>query len=115
MNTFYKSKFINQQESRMNNEILKSSTATYQSGVVKADGKLYITQGEVRFEPYNERAGLGPYTLTRSAIVKIEKSVGTGAGILPLTSDAITITLENEDTYDFIIANPDEWIRLLKH
>jgi hypothetical protein len=115
VHTSYKSKLINQQESRMNNKILKSSTATYQSGVAKADGKFYVTQGEVRFEPYNERAGLGPYTLTRSAIVKIEKSVGTGAGILPLTSDAITITLENEDTYDFILANPDEWIRLLKH
>ena len=84
----------------MNNKILKSSTATYQSGVAKADGKF---------------AGLGPYTFTRSAIVKIEKSAGTGAGILPLTSDAITITLDNEDTYDFILANPDEWIRLLKH
>lgn len=57
----------------MKNKILKSSTATYQSGVAKADGKLYVTQGEVRFEPYNESAGLGPYTLTRSAIVKIEK------------------------------------------
>ncbi|MBW4965921.1 hypothetical protein KZZ04_06025 [Pseudoalteromonas sp. CR1] len=99
----------------MNNKILKSSTATYQNGVAKADGKFYVTQGEVRFEPYNERAGLGPYTLSRSAIIKIEKSVGKGAAILPLTYDAITITLENEDTYDFILANPDEWIRLLKH
>ena len=26
----------------MNNEILKSSTATYQSGVAKADGKFYV-------------------------------------------------------------------------
>lgn len=99
----------------MNNKILKSSTATYQGGVAKADGKFYVTQGEVRFEPYNESAGLGPYTFTRSAIVKIEKSAGRGAGILPLTSAAITITLDNEDTYDFILANPDEWIRLLKH
>ena len=99
----------------MNNKILKSSTATYQGGVARADGKFYVTQGEVRFEPYNESAGLGPYTFTRSAIVKIEKSAGRGAGILPLTSDAITITLDKEDTYDFILANPDEWIRLLKH
>ena len=36
----------------MNNKILKSSTATYQGGVAKADGKFYVTQGEVRFEPY---------------------------------------------------------------
>ena len=99
----------------MNNKILKSSTATYQSGVAKADGKFYVTQGEVRFEPYNGSAGLGPYTLSRSAIIKIEKSVGKGAGILPLTHDAITITLKNNDTYDFILANPDEWIRLFKH
>jgi len=33
----------------------------------RADGKFYVTQGEVRFEPYNESAGLGPYILLHEA------------------------------------------------
>lgn len=70
---------------------------------------------EHSFFTFNEKLGLGPYKFERSSIAKAEKCVGKGAGILPITSDAIRITCTNNETYEFIISNPDEWVNLLSN
>ncbi|MBR9875925.1 hypothetical protein L3V31_15500 [Vibrio sp. J1-1] len=94
----------------MTGEIIKSSTATIQVGVARADGKLSLTETKIIFEPYSQKLALGPYILKRDEIVSVEKCIGKGAGIMPVTSDAIRITLSDERAYEFIIAEPNQWI-----
>jgi len=94
---------------------IKSAVATSQNGVARADGKLIVTKKLIRFSPYNKALGLGPYEFERSDIAKVEQCWGKGGGILPVTSDAIKITLVDGCVYQFILANPQEWISLLSH
>lgn len=99
----------------MQAQTVKESMATVQSGVAKADGKLLVTEQDIVFEPFNKELGLGPYTFSRSQINNIDKCSGKGAGILPITADGIRITLNNHDVFEFILANPDEWLSVLSH
>ena len=99
----------------MHAQTVKESIATIQSGVAKADGKLLVTEQEIVFEPFNKELGLGPYTLSRAHINNVDKCSGKGAGILPITADGIRITLNNNDVFEFILANPDEWLSVLVH
>ncbi len=97
----------------MQDTTLKSITATVQNGVAKADGKFWITETDVHFAPYNKDFGPGPLKIERSSISRVEKCSGKGAGILPITSDAIEVSLHDGSTYQFIVSNPDELIVLL--
>ncbi|MCA0935969.1 hypothetical protein LCL85_10550 [Vibrio alginolyticus] len=94
----------------MSEDIIKSSAATIQVGVARADGKLSLTPSEVVFKPYAQKLALGPYILKRDEITSVEKCIGKGAGIMPITSDAIRITLSDERVFEFIIAEPNQWI-----
>jgi len=93
---------------------MKTSLAVVQKGVAKADGKLTLTSTELIFEPFNKSMGLGPYSLDRNTIAMVDKSTGKGAGILPLTKDAITIALKDGKDFTFIVANPNDWLTLLQ-
>ncbi|ABL99316.1 hypothetical protein SHAM105786_03925 [Shewanella amazonensis] len=93
--------------------ILKSATAAVQRGVARADGKLCLTSSSLEFTPYNTQFGLGPYQLSRTEIAKAEKCLGKGGGILPVTRDALRISLRGGDSYEFIVANPEDWIAAL--
>ena len=92
---------------------IKSSIATVQNGVARADGKLQLTEFEVIFEPFNQEFGLGPYQFKRAEIAAVGKCLGKGGGIIPITTEAIRITLQSEQVYEFIIAQPSQWIALL--
>ncbi len=94
----------------MVDELIKSSLATVQMGVAKADGKLSLTTTALSFVPFNAQLGLGPYHFQRDTIISVEQAVGKGGGILPLTTDAIRITLSDASTYEFIIAMPAQWL-----
>ncbi|KNC66532.1 hypothetical protein [Pseudoalteromonas ardens] len=94
----------------MNKTSTSVSIATIQNGVARSDGKLSATKDALIFEPLNKKFGLGPYHIERSAISKIERCYGTGAGILPVTTEAIRVTLINDHSYEFIIANAKEWL-----
>ncbi|OFC71457.1 hypothetical protein [Alteromonas confluentis] len=97
----------------MQDATLKSTTATVQNGVAKADGKFWITETEIHFSPYNKDFGLGPLKIERSSISKVEKCSGKGAGILPITTDAIEVSLLDGSSFQFIVSNPNELIVLL--
>ncbi|MEC4088525.1 hypothetical protein [Pseudoalteromonas rubra] len=93
----------------MNKTPTSVSIATIQNGVARSDGKLSATKDVLIFEPLNKKFGLGPYYIERSAISKIEMYYGKGAGVLPVTTEAIRVTLINGHSYEFIIANAKEW------
>ncbi len=97
----------------MQEQILKSTYASFQHGAIRSDGKLFVTDSEVSFEPFGKVLSLGPYKLNRHSIAKVERCTGKAGGIMPITSDAIRITLSNNDSYEFILANPKEWIACL--
>ena len=99
----------------MQENIIKSSVTTIQNGVARADGKLYVTENNINFAPYNKELGLGPYELKRREVSKVEKCLGKGGGIFPVTSDAIQITLVDGSEYQFILSNPKEWLSLLSN
>ncbi|MCL2920235.1 hypothetical protein [Shewanella litorisediminis] len=91
----------------------KSATAAVQRGVARADGKLSLADSTLTFTPYNSQFGLGPYQLAVTDIARVEKCLGKGGGLLPVTRDALRITLSGGDSYEFILANPDDWIAAL--
>ncbi|MCL1121279.1 hypothetical protein N7V09_14885 [Shewanella seohaensis] len=104
-----------QQSPTMQENLIRSAIATAQDGVARADGQLTVTDQMVCFSPYNKTLGLGPYQLQRKDIAKVESCWGKGGGILPVTSDAIKITLDDGSVYQFILANSQEWLNLLRH
>ncbi len=61
-------------------ELIKSSLATVQMGVAKADGKLSLTTTALSFVPFNAQLGLGPYHFQRDTIISVEPAVGKGGG-----------------------------------
>ncbi|OCP62931.1 hypothetical protein [Vibrio parahaemolyticus] len=94
----------------MSDRVIKSSTATVQVGTTKADGKLELTESDLIFIPYNEKLGFGPYELKRQDIATVAKCLGKGGGVTPITTDAFCIKLANKTCYEFIVANPEQWI-----
>jgi hypothetical protein len=98
-------------------QVIRSSVATAQVGVARADGKLSLTDSEVTFVPFNEQFGLGPYRFKRNEITSVVKCFGKGGGIIPVTTDAIRVTLSNEFYYEFyyefIVIEAGEWIEAL--
>ncbi|MEJ2765664.1 hypothetical protein VV869_17055 [Photobacterium sp. MCCC 1A19761] len=99
----------------MSEQMLKSSIATVQCGVARADGKLWVTESELQFEPHNQAFGLGPYRIERKSIAHVEKCLGKGGGFIPVTTDAIRITLSDGQVFEFILANPEQWLAVLRH
>ncbi|GAB6262618.1 hypothetical protein [Photobacterium sp. R1] len=97
----------------MSEKIIQSSVATVQIGVARADGKLSITDSDVTFVPFNQQFGLGPYRFSRHEIASVVQCFGKGGGIMPVTRDAIRITLSSEQVYEFIIAEPKQWVKAL--
>ncbi|MGI2260062.1 hypothetical protein [Shewanella sp. GXUN23E] len=93
---------------------LKSAFATLQIGAARSDGTLYLTNTEVLFEPLSKALSLGRCRFSRQAISEVQQCLGKGAGILPLTRDAIRITLNSGEHYEFVLANPDQWINALQ-
>ncbi|MDG9669335.1 hypothetical protein ONV78_16465 [Hahella sp. CR1] len=90
-------------------KVIKSSTSTIQRGVAKADGKLWMTAETLHFAPYNEDFGLGPYNIPLTDIAKVEKH-----SIPPLLPEGFKVTLMNDHTYQFIVANSETWIELVE-
>lgn len=65
----------------MQSTVVKSTMATIQNGVMKADGKFWITQTDLNFEPFNEKLGLEPYTIARDTILKVVECKGKGQAL----------------------------------
>ncbi|WKE64794.1 hypothetical protein PVT67_14140 [Gallaecimonas kandeliae] len=97
----------------MPEKMMRSSVATVQLGVARADGKLSLTDSDVSFVPFNEQFGLGPYRFKRDEIKSVAKCLGKGGGIMPVTTDAIRVTLSDESCYEFIVAEAEQWIEAL--
>ena len=97
----------------MSELMIKSTVASLQSGAVRVDGKLVMFESKVQFEPFNPQAYLGPYTFKTDSIVHVERCLGKGAGVFPVTTDAIRITLDSGDEYEFIVAYADDWVEML--
>ena len=91
-------------------ETIKSAVATIQVGAVKSDGDLMLTDTEVIFEPFNLQFGLGPYRFERNSIASVSKCLGKGGGVIPISCDAMRISLSNKQVFEFIIASPEQWI-----
>jgi hypothetical protein len=93
--------------------LIKSSFASVQIGAVRSDGKLWLTSTALHFDAFNRQFGFGPYEIALSAISQVEKCWGKGAGMMPMTCDGIEITHKDGRVFQFIVANPDEWLGLL--
>ena len=99
----------------MSQTVLRSANAAVQNGVARADGTLKLTDTDLCFTPFNDKFGLGPYTLSRSEITTSDCTSVKAGGIMPLSQDALRITLNSGKHYEFILANVDQWIDLLQH
>jgi hypothetical protein len=95
-------------------QIQQKVLATLQQGAAHCDGYLSLSATELHFVPFNQAYGLGPYHLQRHEISKVEPCRGTGAGFIPLVSEAMSITMADSRQYQFILAQPERWIALLQ-
>ncbi|QSX32306.1 hypothetical protein JYB87_11020 [Shewanella avicenniae] len=96
-------------------DVIQTARATIQRGAAHADGQLTLTATELCFAPYNQQFGLGPYRIARNTIDRIEASSAKAAGILPISTDAIRIRLQDGQVYELILANTAQWINALRH
>ena len=96
------------------NQIVKKTLATVQLGVAHCDGYLCLSATELHFSPFNQAYGLGPYQIKRNEISKVETTTGKGGGFIPLVSEAIRITMADSSEYQFILAQPNDWLALLQ-
>lgn len=94
-------------------QIQKKVLATAQQGAAHCDGYLSLSATELHFAPFNQSYGLGPYQIKRNEISKVEASCGKGGGFIPLVSEAISITMADSRQYQFILAEPEQWLALL--
>lgn len=95
-------------------QVQKKVLATAQQGAAHCDGYLSLSATELHFAPFNQAYGLGPYHIKRNEISKVEASFGKGGGFIPLVSEAISITMADSRQYQFILAEPEHWLALLK-
>ncbi|MGZ9899452.1 hypothetical protein [Shewanella gaetbuli] len=93
--------------------ISHSTMATVQKGAFRADGKLWIEDDVLHFSPFNEDLGYGPYAIELGNIKLVTTGWGKGAGIIPVTPDAIKVITYDNDQYRFILATPKKWVELL--
>lgn len=96
-------------------QILKSLTVTLQKGVVHADGELVITEDSFQFTPYNQSMAPGPYKFPKGEIVSVEGTTARGGGLIPLSQEAVRITLNDGQSFEFILADPKKLIEVLSH
>ncbi|KFZ38708.1 hypothetical protein HR45_04610 [Shewanella mangrovi] len=97
----------------MSENILQSSKATLQRGAIHADGQLTVTATDVTFVPFNQQFGLGPYSFSRGSIANACASTAKAGGLLPISTDAIKISLDDGEVYEFILANTAQWLQTL--
>lgn len=91
-----------------------SVMATAQQGVGHSDGKLTLDAQTLTFAPFNQAFGLGPYQLLRADIVNIALCTGKGGGFIPLATTGIAVTTADNKTYQFLLAEPEQWLALLQ-
>ncbi|NOU49286.1 hypothetical protein HG263_01795 [Pseudoalteromonas sp. JBTF-M23] len=99
----------------MQEQIILSSSAINQVGAAKCDGTLSITTQHLEFKPLNTQLSLGSIKLDRNEIESAEPCIGTGGGIIPISADAIKITLKNKKQYEFILTNKEVWLQQLNN
>ena len=91
-----------------------SVMATAQQGVGHSDGKLSLDARTLTFAPFNQAFGLGPYQILRAEIVNIALCTGKGGGFIPLATTGIAVTTTDNKIYQFLLAEPEQWLALLQ-
>ncbi|WP_154224406.1 hypothetical protein [Marinicella rhabdoformis] len=94
-------------------KITQSTTASFQKGAARIDGTFSATQDHIDFEPFNKQVALGPYHLDRKEINKVEQTMGKGGGIIPTTTEAIRIVMNDDSSYEFILSDAQKWVTAL--
>lgn len=91
-----------------------SALATAQCGAIHTDGRLVLTDQALSFTPFAHSLTTAPYHWPRSAISHTSLCQLTGGGFIPLGAAGIRITMTDQRSYQFILANPKQWCALLK-
>lgn len=91
-----------------------SVIATAQQGVGHSDGQLTLDDRTLTFAPFNQTFGLGPYQINRSDIINTALCSGKGGGFIPLGTRGIVVTTADNQSYQFILAEPEQWLALLQ-
>lgn len=90
-----------------------TALATLQVGVASSDGRLSVTQDYLIFEPLNKLVGFGPYHLARKDICRVRRNMLRKLSINNQVHAALEVLLTSGETYQFIVADTERWLRLL--
>ena len=97
----------------MNNESKLSCAATLITGAFKTDGRLELLHNIVSFVPFSDHPIYGPYHWPIGDIVSCKTISLNVAGVLPLTNDAIELESNAGLEFQFVVANPNDWVKEL--
>ena len=97
----------------MDSQLTCSDIATLQFGVASSDGRLSANQDSLIFEPLNKLVGFGPYRLARQDIRAVRRQLLRKRSINNQVQTAVEIELVSGEIYQFIVAEPDKWLKLL--
>ncbi len=91
-----------------NESIVFQSPANYEVGVEKVGGMLYLTERRLVFKPHSFNIQKQELSLSLTEI--ISASQHSNLGIL---KNGLTIQVENDVIYKFVIDPAEKWVKLL--
>jgi hypothetical protein len=90
-----------------------TSPATLQMGAMRSDGRLSLNEHGLSFRPMSQSLSLGALSIALVDIVQVEQCIAKGAGFLPISEQAMRVSLISGKCYEFVLADQDKWVEVL--
>jgi hypothetical protein len=87
-----------------------TSPATIQIGAMRSDGQLSLNEQGLSFKPASKSISLGALKIALSEVSQVEQCLAKGAGFLPISEQAMRVTLNTGKQYKFVLAEQESWV-----
>ncbi|ALO41736.1 hypothetical protein [Pseudoalteromonas phenolica] len=87
-----------------------TSHATIQIGAMRSDGQLSLNEQGLSFKPASKSLSLGVLKIALSEVSQVELCLAKGAGFMPISEQAMRVTLNTGKQYEFVLAEQESWV-----
>ena len=94
-----------------NEFLIKQSAANLLRGMESVGGHLYLTNFRLLFESHSFNFQTGSTTIPLPNIVKLEKVWTKFLGLIPLAPNAIAVTINTGEVFNFTLWGGEQWIK----
>ncbi len=98
-----------------NEFLIKQGGANLLRGVESVGGHLYLTNFRLVFESHSFNFQNGATAIPLPYIVKMEKVWTKFLGIIPLAPNAIAVTVNTGEVFNFTLWGGEEWISTIQN